>query len=197
MKLGILGTATAVAALAASVASATPVTIELNLVSSPTSDIAGLGSGTLDYDVTTSGWDFFGTGVTGPADTFNGTFDFTLAMFGATFNDADDPGAVMSVEYDFVTSSALEDPLSFNFNLSGLSIVTGGGTVTGIGTTTAVGTPNLTFIGTNPTSGNDVYSMEVLVAGTPAVIPLPAPFLLLGAGLAGLGLRSKLRKKAA
>lgn len=206
MKFGILGSLAVAAAFAGSVATAAPVTVDINLIADPTSDIGGfatpVGTAQLTFDTTTAGW---GIGVGSarrdllPAfdQAFAGDFDFTIDIFGVapSFFDDDDTDASMAVDI-FGSGNATY----FSFALTGLSVPVTGGTVTGIASVGAPPAANLTFLSAGTGGSNDLYSLEVLISGTAApttVVPLPAPFLLLGAGLAGLGLRSKLRKKTA
>lgn len=197
MKLGILGSLAAAAAFAGSMANAAILNFDIDLFITDSPDLPGLvdlvnpaGTATISYDDTDPLLGLFGLAV-GDAVTFGGGFsgnlDFTMSIFSEAFTDADDPDSSANVNVPSLGAPGDFTPSNFFFAI------------------TSVTDPSITSFATIDgnllaTTGPGDYRVNLSVAGIappPSVIPLPAPFLLLGAGLAGLGLRSKMRKKAA
>ena len=196
MKLGILGGLAAATALVGSMANAAPVSFDIDLFVTSSPDLPGLvnptvaaGTATISYDDADATLNLFGIAGADPSDLafagFAGDLTMSITIFGETFGDADDPDASVLVNVPALGPPADYTPSEFTFAI------------------TSVADPSIISFATidgilNPTTGSGDYGVNIEVAGvsTPSVIPLPAPFLLLGAGLAGLGLRNKLRKKA-
>lgn len=188
MKLRILGAIAIAANVIAGAAAALTVTIDTTVTESNIASFLGqTGTITLTYEPT----DFTALNPIGFADPSvipavptlpsPPDFDFSITMFGQTFTDVDDPNASLIIDLATPTT-----PLRFNLVLSeleGVAIDTAG--IISFNTILpAGGAANLTPTGVN------TYSANIAVSA----VPLPAGVLLLGAGLAGLGLRKRLFK---